>query len=277
MLRHLAVVTSLLAYLTVPAWSQSPSTTATPATPQSGQPVAKKPAPKAKATTKPVVTTDSGACKYGVIVAVGEVFAVQKIGLTIFGNEYAEVPVSWGLDDLIFTRTRAAAGGIPLRRIPYAKGTFDSYYHPQPSLFRNDRQDLAERVRQIAGNAGCERYYVFTRLKGQVQGTNQFIEGIGVLNRGVGLLNSTSLFANITLTVFDGDTFEIRKAPSINFEALMTRMAKSLVGYPNLNKIDDNAFPAPPDDAARSTILRDGSRNLLTDHLDKMLPAYFKE
>jgi hypothetical protein len=215
MFRPFAVVAIAFAYLTVPAWSQSP-----PAVPASGPPAAKKSAPKAKAAAKPAAAADSGPCKYGVIIAVGDVFAVQKIGLTVFGNEYTEVPVSWGLDDLIFARTRAAAGAIPLRRIPYAKGTFDSYYHPQPSLFRNDRQDLSERVQQIAGNAGCERYYVFTRLRGQVQGTNQFIEGVGVLNRGIGLLNSTSLFANLGLTVFDGQTFEIRKAP-VDLEAVM--------------------------------------------------------
>jgi hypothetical protein len=275
MLRRFAVATILLSCFAVPGWSQSPSTA--PAAPPPSSPAAKKNAPKAKAAVRPAPTIDSGPCKYGVIIAVGDVFAVQKIGLTVFGNEHTEVPISWGLDDLIFARARAAAGGIALRRISYAKGMFDSYYHPQSSLFRNDRQDLAERTRQIAGNAGCERYYVFTRLSGQVQGTNQFAEGIGVLNRGVGPLNSTSLFANIGLTVFDGDTFEIRKAPSVNFEAVLTRMAKSLTGDPSLNKIEDNAFPVPPEDAARSTVLRDGSRNLLTDRLDKMLPAYFKE
>jgi hypothetical protein len=277
MLRHLTVVTSLLACLTVPAWSQSPSTTAAPAAPSSGTPVAKKSAPKAKAAAKPVATTDSGLCKYGVIVAVGDVFAVQKIGLTVFGNEYAEVPVSWGLDDLIFTRTRAAAGGIPLRRIPYAKGAFDSYYHPKPSLFRNERQELTEIVRQTAGSSGCERYYVFTRLKGQFPGTNQFIEGVGIVNRGVGILNSSFLFANVSLAVFDGDTFEIRKAPSTNFEAVLSALAAGLTSDPGLRKMDDTAFPATPEEAAKSATLRDGARNFLTEHLDKFLPTYFKE
>jgi hypothetical protein len=272
MLRPLTAAAIVFVYLTAPTWSQS----APAGTPAPGAPATKKAAPKAKAVAKPAAAADSGPCKYGVIIAVGDVFGVQKIGLTVFGNEYTEVPVSWGLDDLIFARTRAAAGGIPLRRISYAKGTFDSYYHPQSSLFRNDRQDLAERVRQIAGNAGCERYYVFTRLSGQVQGTNQFIEGVGVLNRGIGLLNSTSLFANLGLTVFDGQTFEIRKAP-VDLEAVMKRMVASLAGDPSLNKIDDSAFPVPPEEAAKSAVLRDGIRNLLTERLDKWLPAYFKE
>jgi hypothetical protein len=274
MLRRFAITAIILSCFAAPGWSQSPSTT--PTAPAPGNPVAKKPAPKAKAAAKPAAVADAGPCKYGVIIAVGDVFAVQKIGLTVFGNEYTEVPISWGLDDLIFARTRVAAGGIPLRRINYAKGMFDPYYHPQPSLFRNPDQELTELVRQIAGSAGCERYFVFTRLKGQVQGTNQFIEGIGVLNRGLGLLNSNSLFANLSLKVFDGQTFEIRRPP-IDFDAMMKRMVASLAGDPSLNKIDDSAFPSPPEEAAKSAVLRDGTRNLLTDRLDKWLPAFFKE
>ena len=277
MLRSFTVAV-FLASLLSPAWSQSPPSTTAPSAPSPSKPVAKKPAPKAKAkaAARPAAATDSGPCRYGAIIAVGDVFAVQKIGLTVFGNEYTEIPVSWGLDDLIFERTRAAAGGIPVRRISFTKGTFDSYYHPKPSLFRNPNQELAELVRQIAGHAGCERYYVFTRLKGQVQGTNQYAEGIGVLNRGVGLLNSTSLFANLSLKVFDGQTFEVRKAP-VDFDAVMKRMVTSLAGDPSLHKIDDNAFPATPEDAARSTVLREGTRSLLTERLDKFLPAFFKE
>jgi hypothetical protein len=272
MLRRFAVAAIILLCVSGHGWSQSAPTTA----PSPGASVVKKPAPKAKAAAKPAMAADSGPCKYGVIIAVGDVFAVQKIGLTVFGNEYTEVPISWGLDDLIFARTRAAAGGIPLRRINYAKGTFDSYYHPKPSLFRNGQQELTELVQQVAGNSGCERYYVFTRLSGQVQGTNQYIEGIGVLNRGVGLLNSTSLFANLSLKVYDGQTFEIRRAP-VDLDAVMKRIVASLAGDPSLNKIDGSAFPSPPEEAAKSAVLRDGTRNLLTERLDKWLPAFFKE
>lgn len=277
MLRRLAVVIVLLPCLAISVgWAQSPAPAAGPAATSPAAPAVKKPTPKAKVAAKPTVSAESGRCQIGVITAVGDVFAVQKVGLTVFGNEYTEVPVSWGLEDLIFARTRAASGGISLRRINYAKGTFDSYYHPQPSLLRNERQELTGLVRQIAGNAGCERYFVFTRLKGQLQGTNQTLEGIGVLNWGVGPLNTTSLFANLSLLVFDGQTFEVRRAP-VDLEAVMTRMVASLKGDPTLHKIDDTAFPVPPGDAANSAVLRDGTRNLLTERLDKWLPTYFKE
>jgi hypothetical protein len=223
------------------------------------------------------VATDSGPCRIGVLAASGDVFTVQKIGLTVFGNELAEVPVTWGLDDLIFTRVRAAAGATPVRRIAYAKGTFEAYYHPQPSLFRNERDELTVLVRQLAGNAGCERYLVVTRLEGKFGGTDQTMSGIGVLNRGAPLLARSYLFAFIGVRVFDGQTFEIRKDPYANLESVVARLAANLITDENLHELDNSAFPASAPEAAASATLRDGTRGLLAERLDKILPAYFKE
>src|SRR6185437_14794005 len=90
-----------------------------------------KPAPHQ---TGPV---SSGRCEVGVIPATQDIFTVQKVGVTVFGNALTDVPVSWGLDDLIFARARIAAGSVAVRRISYARGAFDAYYHPQSRLFRN--------------------------------------------------------------------------------------------------------------------------------------------
>jgi hypothetical protein len=237
----------------------------------------KKPAPKTKAAAKPAAPSNVGPCKYGIITATEDIFTVQKIGLTLFGNEYAEVPVSWGFDDLIYARARAAAGAIAVRRITYARGTFASYYHPKSSLFRNARQELADLVQQIAGNAGCERYLVVTRLEAQLQGTNQTLNGIGVLNRGVGFINHTWLFAYVSVIVLDGQTFEIRKDPHANFEAVLARIAANLTKNESMRDVDNSAFPASPAETANSAILRDGARAFLTERLDKFLPAYFKD
>lgn len=239
--------------------------------------VIKKPAPKPGTTEKLAVPPNSGPCRYGIITATEDVFAVQTVGLTVFGNEYAEVPVPWGIDDLIFARARAAAGAIPLRRINYAKGVFEPYYHPKSKLFRNARQELTDIVRQIAGHAGCERYLVFTRFEGRLQGTNQTLNGVGVLSRGAGFITSTWLFANVDVLDFNGQTFEIRKSPHASLEAVLARMAANLTTDETLRKIDNSAFPASPAEAAKSPMLRDGARSFLTERLDKYLPAYFRE
>jgi hypothetical protein len=249
----------------------TPTTSPAPAAPPT--PAAKKAAPKAKATAKPAPPANAGPCGYGVIAATGDIFTVQKIGLTVFGNEYPEVPVPWGFDDLIFARVRAAAGPTSVRRIAYAKGAFDSYEHPKANLFRNARQELTELVRQIAGNAGCERYMVITRLDAPLPGTNQKLNGIGIVNVGTSLLNRSQLFANVSIIVFDGQTFEIRKDPHDSIGARLERMGKD----ESMRNIDNSAFPTSPPDAVNNAGLRAGAQVFLTERLDKLLPAYFKE
>jgi hypothetical protein len=238
----------------------------------------KKSAPKAKAAAKPGTPAESGPCRIGVIAATGDVLTMQKVGLTIFGNEYDEVPVTWGFDDLIVARVRSAAGGTPVRRIPYAKGAFDSYYKPQStSLFRNTREELTTLVRQIAGNTGCERYVLITRSKGKLEGTNQMLEGIGVLNWGIGSLGRNFLFAYFSILVFDGETFEIRKDPQATLEAGFARLAANLTQSEYMRHLEDFAFPESQTEAASNARLRDGARGFLGERLDKYLPAYFKD
>jgi hypothetical protein len=278
MIRVFAVAIFLSCF-TLSATAQTPSSPGT--APQTGAPAAKpavkKAASKAKASTKPVAPSESGPCKVGIIAANGDLFSVQKIGLTVFGNELTEVSVPWGLDDLIFARARAAAGATPVRRITYPKGAFDTYYHPQQSLFRNSGEELTNLVREITANAGCERYLVITRLKGQLAGTNQTIEGIGVLNHGTSLLSRTMLFATISVAVFDGQTYEVRKNPHASLGAIFSRMAANLTKDENTGELDNSAFPASPQEAVNSAVLRDRTRALLTERLDKYLPAFFKE
>ncbi len=171
--------------------------------------------------------------------ATGDIFTVQKIGLTVFGNDFAEVPVKWGFDDLIFDRVKAAAGPTPVRRIPYARDAFDSYYHPQSTLFRNTQRELAALVKQIAGNAGCERYVVITRAKVNADGTNQVLEGIGVVSWGP--FNRIYVFSYLGVVVFDGATFEARRNPHLTLEAGLARLTASRSEY--LRQLEDFKFP----------------------------------
>lgn len=278
MFRFATSVLFLLHFLT-PAAAQTPPATTAPSaqTAPPVKPAAKKAPAKPKAQAKPSESASTGPCGVGVIAATQDPFVVEKIGLTVFGNEYAEVPVSWGLDDLVFARVRAAAGAAPLRRIAYAKGAFDAYYHPKPSLFRNEREELSNLVRQIAGNAGCDRYVVVTRGEGMLPGTNQPLRGLGILNRGAGIISHTFLFAYVGVTVFDGQTFEIKKGPGVTLEGVMKHMADNFVQDERLRKVDNSLFPATAADSANNTILRDNIRDFLTARLDKILPPYFAQ
>jgi hypothetical protein len=247
-----------------------------PAAPGPAKAVAKKkPAPKAAA--KPANQANAGTCQVGIIVAL-DLFSVQKIGLTAFGNGLDEVRVSWGLDDVVLARARAAAGATPVRKIAYVNGAFDSYYKREGglgNLFRNYRGELTNTVRPIAGNAGCERYLVVMRGDGQFPGTNQPLTGVGVVHRGAGFIEYTFLFANVRIVIFDGQTFEIRQNP-VTLDGVMQHLASSLLTNRDMDKIDNSAFPAVAADAAQSAALRDGTRSLLERRLDKIFPAFFQ-
>jgi hypothetical protein len=228
-----------------------------------------------KKATDPVVT-DHGPCRLGVIPAVGDTFVVQKIGLTVFGNEYAEIATNWGLDDLVFARVRSAAGPtLPVRRISYPPGAFEHYYHPASRLLPDPREGLSAIVSGIAANAGCERYLVITRFSGQLPGTNQRLDGVGAFNQGLGsVLRHSHLFANIALTSLDGQTFATQPHNGADIAARFQEPLR-LTEDP-LKKLDNEYFPDPPSTAAASAVLRDKTRALVSATVDRLLPPYLK-
>jgi hypothetical protein len=273
-------IACVLSCLAPSAWAQAqpaPGTAAAPAA-APAKPATKKPAPKAKTSAKPATPADSGPCQVGVISVIGDEFVVQRVGLTVFNNDYAEVPIeAWGLDDLVVARVRAAiAPGTVVQRITYPRGAFAPYDHPGSGLFRNPRGDLTTIVRQIAANSSCGRYVVVTKIDTQVDGTNQTHRGMGVLNRGIGsgVLSNTSLFASINVWVLDGQTFAIRRKPFNLGEILAGsfRMTQN-----PLTQLENDQFPEPATAAATSATLRDHTRALLTAVLDKTLAASLKE
>jgi len=233
------------------------------------------PAPKAKTTAKPPASADSGPCQIGVISAIGDQFTVQNIGLTMFGNEQMEAPIdAWGLDDLVVARVRAAAPGTAIRKIAYARGAFEPYYHPEAKLFRNGREDLTAVVRQIAGNANCERYIVATKISAALESTNQTLTGIGIYKSWASPSKRGVVVANFNLTVFDGRTLDVHRAPLPDFGAVV---ASAFVRPDDaLRILNDLEFPTSAERAASNAMLRDGARNLITARLDKVLPAYLK-
>jgi hypothetical protein len=234
-----------------------------------------KPAQDGNKVRKQTARAESGRCQIGVIAAVGDRFAVQKVGLTVFNNDYAEVPIeAWGLDELVVARVRAAAPGTSVRRIAYPKGAFTTYDNPAPALFRNSREELAAIVKQLAGNASCDRYFVFTKFSGKLDGTNQTLRGIGVVNFGSRLISHTSLFANVGVTVLDGRSFAIAERPALNLGLILERSLR-LTRDP-LTVLDNASFPDPATLVPNSATLRDRTRALLTAKLDQTLPAYLR-
>ncbi|WP_249152512.1 hypothetical protein [Bradyrhizobium liaoningense] len=281
MLRSFAVTAVLASCLATAGWAQSPSTPSASTATEPAKPAAKKQAPKAKpAANKPAASkpaaAESGPCRLGVISVIGERYSVQKFGVTIFENEATEVPIDWGLDDLVFARVRAAAGGDPgVRRIAYPKGAFAPFYNPKSLFIPDPSERLPTIVKSITPTANCERYLVATTFKGELPGSKMVLNGIGAYNQGVGsILRHSHLFANISITLIDGQTYEQIKRPFVNFG--MNLAASMRLTEDPLNKLDNSQFPDPPAAASSSAVLREKTRALVTDRLDRGLPGYLK-
>ena len=277
MLRRFATAIILVSCLAAAGWAQTPLTTDAPAATTPAKPVAKKAAPKAKAAATKPVATEAGPCRLGVISAVGDRFAVQKFGLTVFETEESEVAVDgWGLDELVVARVRAATNNDPtVRRIAFPKGAFQTFYNPTSRFLPDPREGLPAIVRNITPTAKCDRYLVVTRSKGQVPGTNLILDGVGAYNRGIGsVLRHSHLFAHIALSMLDGITYERVNRP---FAGVGARLAAGLrITEDPLTKLDNSLFPESTAAVPGSTALRERTRTLIAANLDQVLPDYLK-
>jgi len=235
--------------------------TVQPSAAAKAKPAAKKPAPpKAAETPAP-----SGPCSIGVFPLLFDQFEVRKIGITVFGNEFKRITVgNWGLDDVVVERLRAAVGpGIAVRRIAFAKAVFEGYV-PGIGMFQNLDNKAPAIVRQAAAQTQCERYVVVTRAVSQYIG-NQSIYGLGVVGSGGPLLSTTQLHVVVRIHVHDGHTFAVLKSGNGSLSG-----ANFLTGPPT-RKLDGFQWPEPPE-AADTPAMRESTRKLLGEVLDKSLP-----
>jgi hypothetical protein len=273
----IACVLSCLAASASGQTQPAPDAAATQTT-TAAKPAAKKPTPKARTSAKPPASADAGPCQIGVIAVNTNRFAVQKVGLTIMGNEYAQVPVDgWGLDDLMVTRVRAAAAVSAVRKIAYTKE--DLQRAKSDSFFHNINAEWKDFVRQVAAGANCQRYVLVTISSSQFANTNQTVDGVGIVFWGNLIKKRTYLFALTQVRIFDGQTFElIKEARSAGDDVSLGAM---LIGDNPIRgpsrEVDDTSFPAAPAEAASSPALREGARALLAASLDKTLPAMLRQ
>jgi hypothetical protein len=145
----------------------------------------------------------------GVISVVGTKFALQKVGITVFGNELNEVPIAtWGLDDAVAGRVSTVLSRrFIVKRIVVPQDAFAAYENP--AAFSDSNATLQATVRKLAGSANCDLYIVVTRAGTSFGGTNQVVAGVGMVEGG-GVINpdNVTLFAVTAVHLYDGRTFE---------------------------------------------------------------------
>ncbi|WP_246666884.1 hypothetical protein [Bradyrhizobium guangdongense] len=261
--------------LAAPGWALSPPGETVPALPPPAKTTARKPSTPSSPAGKPA-SVGSAPCWLGVVVTTGDEFMVKSIGLTVFQSKETAVPItSWGLNDLIFARVRAAApAGATVLRIPYNPARLPQHDAPRDGLLRDLKAEVAERMREATMGTNCQRYIQIGNSISRFGSTNYTVGGFGIVDQNVLLGHRVFLYAATYVRVFDGRDFSIIRHGSAvtNFTPFALQ---SLVGHPMMGPYRDlpaESFPIRPEDAAGDLALRDGVRAMLTESLDKTLP-----
>ena len=194
----------------------------------------------------------------GVISAVGHKFALQKIGITVFGNELNEVPIdSWGIDNAVANKISALLGKrFTVKRISYASGDLDA---AAPDV-----------IRKIAGSQKCDLYIVVTRSAVPFGSSNQTIVGLGMIEYA-GAVNpdNVNLYAVMAIHVYDGHTFE-----RVHWHRIGVEIGASLTGKvinAPYRKLDRTWWPATLQ-AVHNEKLKAATRALVEEGLTMGLP-----
>jgi hypothetical protein len=157
----------------------------------------------------PVALDDTkGRRSIGIISAVGGKFSVQKVGVTVFGNEYNIVPVAtWGIDDLVASKLARLIGGkADVKRIAYPKDAFAAYEAPG-GLFRDRDAELKDILYKLTATQKCDIYLVVIASSSSFGSTNQSVGGLGIVQAG--LVTKAWLHALFQVRVYDGRTLEL--------------------------------------------------------------------
>ena len=94
---------------------------------------------------------------------------------------------------------------------------------------------------------------------------NQSIFGVGIVNSGRPILSTTQLHAVVRIHVHDGQTFAVLKSGTGSLGGNI------FLSGPATKKLDDSWWPEPPE-AANTPAMREATRKLLGEVLDKSMP-----
>lgn len=160
---------------------------------------------------RPIVTGSTGGAGSGsiaVLSLIGSTFTVQKVGMTVFGNERAEENVSgWGMDDIAFESvSKGLSGKGSVKRLTLAAGG-PAVAAGFGGLLRDTDAELQQQLRRASAGQSFDTYIVVVPTVSAFGTTNQSISGIGIVQASSVLSSTAWVHALFTVRVFDGRTF----------------------------------------------------------------------
>jgi hypothetical protein len=228
--------------------------------------------PKAPAAAPPARSTaaDNGKC-IGVLSAIGDTINLQKIGITVFGNDLNKVPAdSWQIDNLVVSKISAyLSKSWSVRPISYPKGTFATLEQDH-GLFYNRDAELTEIIRRVTSPTRCDHYVVVLKGSSGYGTTNQSLYGLGVLEVGAPIMITDMLFALYVIRVYDGQTFALLGQQ----RATLDENHFSSIHGPFRQLYTNFTFPQPGE--MPGAAVKDGLRSLVEKSLDLTMPLILR-
>ncbi len=210
----------------------------------------------------PASKTAGGRQTVCVASSIGHKYEVNTIGLMVFGNDLKIANISaWGVDSLVVQRLSAALGSkYSVRAVSISADALKSAPVGGRSIFENANGDAPFKA-ALSNHAksGCAYVVIVRAYRGQYPGTNQIIEGLGIVKHGVdGFIANYSTYGVFTPQVYNARTGDRVRVP-----------AGDIFSSSWLQKANASDWPASPEAATRSTKLREAARRLVTTEIDK--------
>jgi hypothetical protein len=242
------------------------------------QPAAGRDVREAAAEASQRTRTHGGSCQLGVVSIVGNKFEFVDTGLGQFDHQESWARIDWDLDDLVFSRVKAAASGINVRRIDFDKEELHRASQIS-SLFQSFDSRLRDWASKVASGTPCDRYVVVHRELYPIDGRREEALGVGAVHiRGYNLNESAYLHALTTIRLYDGTGFQlIEKAAATTGDDGGPMDFKHPAPFRGPKRqIDIASFPTTPQQAAINPAFRATIRSLLASSLDQTLPKILR-
>lgn len=142
--------------------------------------------------------------------SVGKKFELKKVGIMVFGNEHKMISIAdWEIDEKVILKVKSLLGKrYAIKRIEFSEETLKAAFDETFGAFR----DLAAQRREVLGDqvnsAKCTYLLTITPGGSKFGTSNQYVQGLGVVDAESILGDSRRLYALSYLQVFDAKTMK---------------------------------------------------------------------
>jgi hypothetical protein len=208
----------------------------------------------------------------GIVSAVGDELTLTDAGLTGFADGDRRFSIeTWGIDDLIVTRTAARLGThFQIQPVTYRRASFAAREadHPIAAMKLLHDDPIKELVRREVSPQGLNGYVVVTKATAPYGSRRRTVAGLGVIRTSAVFGSYAELYALYEIRVIEGREFKVidkRSAVPLNSDEVVRLAGPS-------RAVDPSLLPT-----TNESQLNDQLRAALTELVDKSLGATLQD